>query len=270
MHPRLLLCLCLLSLPAWVAAEPLRLAVAVAPLAWLVGEVGGDQVQVQTLVRSGQDPHGFEPTPGQLSGLQRADAYLALDLPFERAWLPRVRAAHPALRVVPLRGASRGLQMDAHLWTDPRNMIAMSHQVAALLGQLRPSEVNGFDDRQHALAERLAELDEVLAQGFAAAPGRVFLVHHPAWGHLAARYGLTQLAVERDGKEPGPRAMAELAGRVAALSIDTLFVEPQASEHLAHGLADSLHLRIVPLDPLAADYPANLRRVGRAIAAALR
>lgn len=270
MRSRLLYCLLLLSLPAWAMAEPLRVAVAVAPVAWLVQQVGGDQVQVQTLVRAGQDPHAFEPAPGQLAALQAADAYLSLELPFERAWLPRVRAANPQLRVVDLATPRPAAQLDPHLWTDPHVMAALADRVADLLGALRPAQAMAFRLRRGEVAARLHALDRELMELFDKAHGRTFLVHHPAWGHLALRYGLTQLAVEHDGKEPGPRALAELAGRVHRLGIDTLFVEPQASEHLAHGLADRLGLRIVALDPLASDYPQNLRHAAQAIARALR
>lgn len=270
MRPRLLLPLLFLLLPVAGLAEPLRLAVSVAPLAWLVQQVGGDQVQVQTLVRSGQDPHGFEPAPTQLAQLAQARAYLALDLPFEQAWLPRMLAVNPQLKVVSLIGPDAATERDPHLWLNPRTMIDLSERLAAMLGAMAPDQRLGFSERQRAVAATLTTLDAALAARFKPRRGETFLVHHPAWGHFAARYGLTQLAIERDGKEPGPRALAELTEQVRRLGIDTLFIEPQASEHLAHGLADTLGLRIVALDPMAADYPANLRRAAAAIEAALR
>ena len=276
MRPRLLLRLLLLvlpaflAMPAWAGAAPLRLSVSVAPLTWLVQQLGGDQVQVQTLVRSGQDPHAYEPTPGQLTVLQGADAYLGMDLPFERAWLPRVRAANPDLRVVMLVDDHAASSLDPHLWVDPNNMVSMAGQVTELLVALRPGEAGFFAANRQRLVAQLMALDHGLASRFATLSRKTFLVHHPAWGHLAARYGLIQLAIEQEGKEPGPRALADLAAEVRRQGIDTLFVEPQASEHLAHGLADTLQLKIVPLDPLAADYPANMRRVADAIVAAAR
>lgn len=257
--------LLLLMSPVGAMAEPLHLSVSVAPLSWLVQQLGGERVQVQTLVRSGQDPHVYEPSPGQLAVLQRAEAYLGLDMPFERAWLPRMQAVNPQLRWVMLLDEPRAADLDPHLWANPQNMLLLSQQVLAVLIELSPDHASYFKAQAQHLVRELKTLDEDLAGRLAALPRKTFLVHHPAWGHLASRYGLTQLAVEQQGKEPGPRALAALAAKVRQLGINTVFVEPQASDHLAHGLADVLRLKIVPLDPLAADYPANMRRVADAI-----
>lgn len=251
-------------------AEPLRLAVSVSPIAWLVKEVGGDQVQVQTLVRNGQDPHGYEPTPAQLGQLQKARAYLTLGLPFEHAWLPRMQAVNPQMHVVSLLGPKHTQQHDPHLWLNPRDMIDLAERLARLLSTLAPNATSVFAMNAAAVTEQLTKLDGDLQARFAATPGKTFLVHHGAWGDFARHYGLIQLAIEQEGKEPGPRRMAELTARVRALGIDTLFIEPQASDHLAHGLADALHLKLVPLDPMSGDYLNNLRRSAAAIERALR
>jgi zinc transport system substrate-binding protein len=285
-----LLCLCCLLPASATATAELRVFVTVAPLAWLVEALGGSHVRVFSLVKPGQDPHSFEPSPGQLSGLRDADAYLSLGLPFERAWLPRMAAQHPQLRLVELvedsaapaqtpahhpaehhhRHSDHPAGVDPHIWTDPLGMAQLSRRVSELLGDLRPAAAEEFRRRQHDVALQLRELHDDLTATFAAMPRKVFLVHHPAWGHLAARYGLTQLAIERDGKEPGPRALATLAEQVRLQRIRTLFVEPQISDHLAHGLADTLGLEIAVLDPLAADYPHNMRRVAQRIAGAVQ
>jgi zinc transport system substrate-binding protein len=268
----------LLMAPMLAFAGRLQVFVTVAPLAWLVGQVGGEQVAVHSLVKPGQDPHGFEPGPRQIGALQQADAYLSLGLPFERAWLPRVMAQNPSLRLVRLGdveaedghdhhhdGHDHGGE-DPHVWTDPRQMQAISVQVRELLSELAPEKAVVFASRQRALSASLEGLDLALARRFGAMSEKVFLVHHPAWGHLAERYGLTQLSIEQDGKEPGPRALAALADEVKRHGITTLFVEPQASDQLSHGLADSLGLAVVQLDPLAYDYEANMRRVAERIA----
>lgn len=279
MFSRVVIVAVLLLMPVLVLAGNARVHVfvTVAPLAWLVEGVGGDRVQVHSLVRAGQDPHGFEPSSRQLAALQQADAYLSLGLPFERAWLPRVAGQNPELRIVRLIEPHRDGHghhdhggEDPHVWTDPRQMAAMSEQVSDLLSALIPDAAADFAARQAQLSVRLDALDRGLAERFAGMQNKVFLVHHPAWGHLAARYGLTQLAVEQDGKEPGPKALAALSARVKRHGITTLFVEPQASDHLAHGLADALGLRVVALDPLAADYDTNLRQVAERITEGVR
>ena len=94
---------------------------------------------------------------------------------------------------------------------------------------------------------------------------RRFLVYHPAWGEFAATYGLEQVAIERDGKEPGARSLAGLATLAGEARIRVIFVQPQSSPRSAQVLAREIGARVVTVDPLARDYAATLRTLARAL-----
>ncbi len=89
---------------------------------------------------------------------------------------------------------------------------------------------------------------------------------HPAWGYFARAYGLEQLAVEFEGKEPGPRALAELVDILEREGIRTVFAQKQFSSNLVEVLAAEIDGTVVVLDPLAEDYLDNLLEAARAIA----
>ena len=94
--------------------------------------------------------------------------------------------------------------------------------------------------------------------------GRGFLVYHPSWGCLAEEYGLEQIAIERDGKEPSSRSLAGLIEAAKNKGIRVVFVQPQHSERAAETVAAAIGGRVVTVDPLARDWPANLRTVAAA------
>src|SRR5690606_3888118 len=100
--------------------------------------------------------------------------------------------------------------------------------------------------------------------------GQRFLVFHPSWGYFAAAYGLVQVAIEHEGKEPGARALAGIIEQAKAEGIRVVFVQQQSAGASARAVAEAIGGRVVPLDPLAPDYLANLRRSAQAIAEALR
>ena len=79
-----------------------------------------------------------------------------------------------------------------------------------------------------------------------------------------------QLAVEHQGKEPGPRTLAALIDQVRREGIGTVFVQKQFGSALAEVLASEIGGAVVTLDPLSADYQANLLSAARAIAEAGR
>lgn len=262
---RFLICL---LLAGTAQAAPLRLFVSVLPQQAIAERVGGDQVQVTVMVGPGHNPASYEPSPRQVASLSRADLYIRIGVPFESAWLARIRAANPGMPVWDMREAqdSGG---DPHVWTDPLRVRAMAARLRDRLIALRPGQRAVFEANFQAYAAQLDALDAELKARFAPYRGRSFLVFHPAWGHFAARYGLRQLAVEHEGKEPGPKAMQGLIEQARALGLNTLFVEPQFHHHASHTVAEGFDGRTVQIDPLAPDLIANLRAVSLKIVESL-
>lgn len=94
------------------------------------------------------------------------------------------------------------------------------------------------------------------------------MVFHPAWGYFAETYGLTQIPVQREGKEPGAKALAALVDEARREGVKVIFVQPQLSSRAAEQLARAIHGRVETIDPLAPDYVENMLRVARLIAEA--
>lgn len=88
------------------------------------------------------------------------------------------------------------------------------------------------------------------------------MVFHPAWGYFASAYGLQQIAVEMEGKDPKPADLKHLIEYARRRKIRVIFVQPQFSTKSAEVIANAIGGRIVPADPLAADWAQNLRRTG--------
>ena len=86
------------------------------------------------------------------------------------------------------------------------------------------------------------------------------MVYHPSWGYFARDYGLEQLAVEADGKEPTIQGLAELVRRARELGVDAIFVEPQFAGRSARTIAAEIDARVISLDPLPRHYADQLRR----------
>jgi zinc transport system ATP-binding protein len=211
---RVVLLLLLFLLPA-LATATVPVAVSVVPQKTFVKAVGGDAVSVQVMVGKGFDPATWQPTPRQLAGLARARLYVRTGVPFEAGWMPRFRRINPRMMVLDMRqGISliplRSGESDPHVWTDPQVVKKHAARLRDALSSLDPTHARRYQQGYQALAQRLDELDAELARKLAPLEGRTFLVFHPAWGYFARRYGLKQLAVEREGKEPGARALAQL------------------------------------------------------------
>jgi len=272
--------LALLLAPAGrVSAKPGRetLFVSILPQKFIVEKIAGSRFQVVALVGPGQSPATFDPGSRQMARLAQARALLPIGLPFESVWLPKIRAEMPGLAILEdcippadSRERARKDSLDPHFWTSPIEASAMALRVRDALERIEPAQAEAFRKRADALVRELEALDREIASLLETSRGSRFMVFHPAWGHFAERYGLTQRAIERNGKPPGPRSLAEDIRWARALDIGSIFVQKQFGRDSARAVAAALGAELVVLDPLAEDYIENLRASARAIAEALR
>jgi len=282
------------------AADKLVVAVGVAPLAYLAEQVGGDRLQVETLVGPGQSPHTFEPTARQMVRLGQAKMLFIIDLPFERVLAPKVAANNPGLRVIDLRQGlptrhfgpaeahhhddaehhdhdaaehhhhDHDAEPDLHVWMSPRLASQMAAAMAQAFSAADPAGRDVYQANLAALQKRLADLDQAIARALAPLRGRQVFVFHPAFGYLLDDHGLRQVAIEFEGKSPGPKRLAQLIDLAKRQRVRVIFVQPQFSDASAKALAEAIDGAVLPLDPLAHDYEANLRAMAESIAQALQ
>jgi zinc transport system substrate-binding protein len=263
------------------ASRPLQVAVTVPPQAYLVERIGGERVATEAMMPSGSSEETFSPSPRQLVALSRADLYMLVGHPAflveERHVLPAL-ARNPKVRIISMwDGTARGdgphlhdhAEGDPHLWTAPRHMRAAAVRVAAALAELDPAGAPIYRARLDSFLAELDALDAEIRRELAGAPRRRFLVTHPAWGHLAAQYGLEQVAIEAEGKEPGPRALVALVESARAEGVPVVFSQEGFPDAAARAVAAEIGARVVPLDPLARSWLDNTRATARAIASSL-
>jgi len=256
--------------PAPAAArDGLRVAVCIDPLAYLVERIGGQLVDTSVLVAPGQDPHTYEPTPGQMARLAESRLYFAIGLPFENRLLPRIRELSSDLTVV---DAGRGVARrggDPHIWMSPRLARTIAGNVCDALVAADPRNTAAYRAGLDSLLADLDALDAEIAAALKPLRGRSIYVFHDAFGYFADAYGMRQVAIETGGREPGPRHVAELIESAKADGVRVIFVQPQFSTMSAEAIAREIGGAVVRFDPLARDYIVNLRQAAMTVRDAL-
>lgn len=247
-------------------------AVSVLPQQWVVERLAGDRVRVVVMLPPGANEATYEPSISQMRALDRAVLYVKVGHPrfaFERAWLDALLADAEGVRVV---DGAAGIELapgDPHYWLVPRHVATMAASVARALADALPAERAAIDARLEGLRRDAEALDAELRARLAPVRGRAFLVFHPAFGYLAREYGLVQVAIEDEGKEPDAHELARLVARARDEGVRVIFVQPQFDRAAAQTIADEVGARLEVLDPLAPDWDDNLRRVARALAEGL-
>jgi zinc transport system substrate-binding protein len=166
------------------------------------------------------------------------------------------------------RHAHRGL--DPHIWLSPPLVKHQAQIICTALQQLDPVHRTTYAANFKSFAAAIDRLNDDLSAVFAGAHGLRFMVFHPAWGYFARTYKLKQIPIELEGKAPKPAQLQNLIVRARRDKIKVIFVQPQFSSKSARLIAAEIGGRVIVADPLAADWPQNLRAVARQIKAALK
>ena len=253
--------------------ETMKVAVTLPPQAEMVREVGGGHVEVQVVVPPGADPHTFEPTAGELVRLSDNILYFRIGpdlLPFEDVLVSRLQEIEPGIRVI---DSSEGVTLlastdpdergspDPHIWLSLRNAEIMTAHVRDALIEADPANAAEYQANSDEYISRLREADEDIRQGLSGSGVHTILVTHPSWGYFARDYGLTQVAIGEEGKEPTARELEHLVNLALKENIRVIFAEPEFSVRGAEVLAAEINGTVILVDPLAEDYLENMRRV---------
>jgi zinc transport system substrate-binding protein len=229
------------------------------PPAWAAEQIGGSNVDVFNLTPPGAEPHDIELTPGDVGRLQQADVVLYLSHGFQPAVEQAVSGAK-GRKVDILAGLDlrRGVgdeagKSDPHVWLDPVLFARIVHRIGAVLGD--PA-------RGASLVHRVLALDGDYREGLAHCARRDFVTSHAAFGYLAARYGLHQIAITGidPESEPSPQHLQNLIELVRREHVTTVFFERLVSPRLADTVARDAGAKTAVLDPIEGLTPAEQRR----------
>lgn len=239
-----------LMLPGVLWAGSLHVVATIYPLAAMVKAVGGNRVEVTTLVPPGASPHGFELRPSHMEAIQRASLLVKVGAGLDD-WLDKAMKGERK-RVFVL---CKGLDLDEgnpHVWLDPFMVEMRVPELVRLLSQLDPSGAGYYRERGRQFQWELERVTAKIRALLASMPCRYYVAQHGAWHYFCQRFGLISLGVveEVPGREPGPRRFMFLLKTIKEHAPVLLFADkgenPRAMEVLARDGGGVL----VTLDPL--------------------
>jgi zinc transport system substrate-binding protein len=260
----------LLSSPVNASEPLLSVFTSILPQEYFVERIGGDRVEVQALVTPGSSPATYEPTPRQMAALSEAKVFFRIGVPFENAFIPKIEGATEGLRIVDTRKGITIRGKDPHIWLSPRLVKVQAGTIAEALIEIDPAGKTSYEENLAAFHQDLDALDAHLAEALAPIKGKTFMVFHPAWGYFADDYGLEQEAIELEGKDPSAQQVARMIEMANDEGVRIIFVQPQFSMESPRRVAEAIGGAVLPIDPLARDYIANLERVAAATREALQ
>jgi zinc/manganese transport system substrate-binding protein len=241
----LLLLASLLTVSPASAAERLNVVASFSILGDLVRNVGGDRINLTTLVGADGDVHVYTPAPSDAKRIADAKLVFVNGLGLE-GWLPRlVQSSGGKAQVVTASAGIAPLKLgsdaDPHAWQSVPNAKIYVANIANALAAADPADADVFRAQAKAYLEKLESLDRDVREAIAKIPPerRKVISTHNAFGYFAAEYGVSFIAplgVSTE-TEPSARDIATLITQIRAGKIPAVFLENIADDRLIRRVA---------------------------------
>ncbi len=208
-----------------------------------VRQIGGDRVEVTSLLPAGADPHTWEPGPKDVAAVEDADIGFANGLDLDVPGLNILETNLPGKAPLVLLGEyaqaadvdppSGGID-DPHYWLDTFYARLYAQKVADELIALNPAGQGAYEQNLATLRSSIGDAGDYLEEAVAKIPAadRALVTTHDAFRHFAAPLGLVVIGAVANapGQEQGPQHLADLIDAVKQHGLPAVFAEPQISE----------------------------------------
>jgi len=246
--------------------EKLRVVATTNIVADVVGNVGGDRIELTGLLPVGADPHAYEPTPQDLRAVASAHLIFANGVGLETFLDEMIRNAGGNAPVVPVSQGIDLLQLDSgeedepnhagadpHAWFDPNNVVIWVRNIEGALSALDPGNAGVYQANTQAYVAKLEALDAWIREQVAQVPeeNRKIVTDHRVLGYFARAYGfeLVGAVVEAysAAAEPSAQEIVALEDNIRQIGVPAVFVGRTVNPKLAARVAEDTGIQLVPL-----------------------
>ena len=265
-------------------------SVSIIPQQYFVDRLSGNHVKVNVMIPPGAGHSTYEPLPSQMRDLNKSKIYFKIGhIDFEYAWMERFKNSNKQMKVVDL---SEGLDLsaveatpcnhhhhegehhhhssiDPHIWLNPEMVKPMVSKIASELCLLLPKDRDSINIRKKQFIAEIDSLDKYITQQMDNLKSRKFLIFHPALTWYAYRYGLEQITIEVNGKEPSPSEMGKIIQTIKDNNIKVLLIQSEFPFERAVPISKETGVEIIQINPLAYDWLNNMYKITSTIKQAL-
>ncbi len=257
------------------------ITVSIEPFRFFVSAVAGKDYEINVIVPPGASPATYEPSPAVIKSVSDSkmmiiDGYLG----FEMAWMDRILGLNKDISLLQLAGSqdliSAGSHrhgdithytgVDPHFWISPARAKLIASDIRNFLIENMPGDSVLFNNNYLKLDSLITETDRYVREILPDSLNLSFMIFHPSLSYFALDYGLEQIAVEAEGKEPSPSELKKFIDTGREKNIRAVFVQREFDRKNAETIAKEIGAITVVIDPLSNDWVGAVREIAERIA----
>lgn len=267
----------LISCKQVVSSDKSILSVSIEPQKYLLETIVGDKYTVNTVIPAGSNPESYDPSPAQMVNIGKSKLYFKIgNLGFENTWLQNIKTNSPEMTIV---DCSEGIAHahcddhdhvhpggDPHIWSSASTIKTIAKNMYNSIISIDDTNKDYYLENYKQLEASINETDSVVKSYLEKAPSKTFVIFHPTLSYFADEYGLNQLTIEVDGKQPTPQQLTELIKRAKKENVKVVFIQEEFDKKNAEVVAKEIGAQIVNINPLSLDWNGEMIKTAKAIA----
>jgi zinc/manganese transport system substrate-binding protein len=225
-----------------------------------VGNIGGADVRVYSVLKANVDPHDYEPAPADLQAMANADVIVENGVGLERWFDSTIESADPRGIIV---DASAGVKIragqgvdesegDPHIWHDPHNARIMVANIGAALVAADPDGAATIRTNLAAYMAKLDALDAGITGQLARLTNKQLVTNHDAFGYYIDHFGLVDVGSVIPSfdtqAELSPADVNDLVAKIRATGVKAVFAESSLPPKTAAAIAAEAGVKVVAGD----------------------
>lgn len=262
------------------------ISVTIEPQRYFAEKIAGDLFQINCVTPAGQNPETYDPTPQQMVQISQSQAYFRIgEIGFEQAWMKNLQSQNPDMAVFDL---SEGMELikneeeaheegeahphhhhgsvDPHIWTSISGARVIAQNTYQAFIKLDPENQEVYRAGYQRLIEEIDSTEAEMKQLLQPLAGTAFIIYHPALTYFAREFGLKQLCIELDGKEPSPAQLKQLLETAIQSGAKVVFVQQEFDQKNAELIAKETGCRLVTINPLSYNWHDEMIRLATILA----
>lgn len=261
------------------------ITVTIEPQRYFVEALTHGYFKVVTMVPQGNSPETYDPTFQQMVNLSNSTAYFRIGyIGFEQNWMHKLASNSPHLMFydtsqhINLIKEGKGIektfkqrnseinQFEPHVWTSPKNAQIILKNVLHILFSLDSFHKKVYAERYDSLQRHIAIVDSFVRKQLSnVSANKTFAIYHPSLSYFARDYGLHQIAIEKEGKEPSPAQLENIISECKRAKVHVVFVQPEFDRRNAEIIAKQIGARVIPINPLNYSWDKEMMAIAKAL-----
>ncbi len=249
----------LISFCIVLVAKSSNIVVSILPEKSIVEAISDKNIKVFVVVPPGSEPHTFEPKPSIMKEIAKADIYFAIGVEFENSWLFKFKSQNKKLKIIYLDKNITKINNNPHIWLSLNNLKIIAKTIYETLNDINLKK--NYDK----YIKKIETCDKDIKNILKYKKNKTFMTFHPAFTYFAKDYNLTQLSIEKNGKEPSLKELLQILKRAKQNGIKNIITSPEFSDKSAKIISNELHIKVIKISPLNPNICQTLKEVANSL-----